>query len=165
MLANHFLCYSLILESSGEFGKAGWASVHAAWACDDKQKGDSYRPPEGINPDEEGALIVPVPGQKLPKNGHGQADASQNCRKRAIALFLRARENDQSFATENGVEEAVLADLYRRSGNFLEAMDICRVGLEKDPDDRTRKILLFEEHVSDTGDSTRYTVADAEGTG
>ncbi|MBS3921175.1 MAG: DUF2225 domain-containing protein [Deltaproteobacteria bacterium] len=35
-LANSFLCWSLIQEISEQFSDAGWASVHAAWACDDR---------------------------------------------------------------------------------------------------------------------------------
>lgn len=34
-LANHFLCYSLIEEADRDYASAGWACIHAAWACDD----------------------------------------------------------------------------------------------------------------------------------
>lgn len=34
-LANAFLCFSLIQESAGDYAGAGWASIHASWACDD----------------------------------------------------------------------------------------------------------------------------------
>jgi hypothetical protein len=34
-LANAFLCFSLIRESAGDYVRAGWASIHSAWACDD----------------------------------------------------------------------------------------------------------------------------------
>jgi len=34
-LANAFLCFSMIMEETGNFAKAGWACVYAAWACDD----------------------------------------------------------------------------------------------------------------------------------
>jgi uncharacterized protein (DUF2225 family) len=37
-LANDFLCWSLIAEALESFTEAGWASLHAAWACDDSQK-------------------------------------------------------------------------------------------------------------------------------
>jgi hypothetical protein len=35
-LANNFLCYSIIQESAGKYVKAMWASIHAAWICDDE---------------------------------------------------------------------------------------------------------------------------------
>lgn len=34
-LATAFLCWSLVAESEGRSAEAGWAAVHAAWACDD----------------------------------------------------------------------------------------------------------------------------------
>lgn len=34
-LTTSFLCWSLVAESEGRWAQAGWAAVHAAWACDD----------------------------------------------------------------------------------------------------------------------------------
>jgi hypothetical protein len=34
--AQAFFCYSIIKESEEQFAAAGWASVQAAWQCDDK---------------------------------------------------------------------------------------------------------------------------------
>jgi hypothetical protein len=34
-LANAFLCSALVLQSIGRYAPAGWASIKAAWACDD----------------------------------------------------------------------------------------------------------------------------------
>lgn len=34
-LAGQFLCWAFLQESRKEFEKAGWAAIHAAWACDD----------------------------------------------------------------------------------------------------------------------------------
>jgi len=42
-LANSFLCLSLIQEHMGSYAKAGWSSVHAAWACDDEKCRDAAR--------------------------------------------------------------------------------------------------------------------------
>ena len=42
-LANLFLCSSLILENAGEYADAGWASIHAAWVCDDAEKDSSAK--------------------------------------------------------------------------------------------------------------------------
>lgn len=36
--ANEFLCKSIILESDNEVEEAAWASLHAAWNCDDSDK-------------------------------------------------------------------------------------------------------------------------------
>jgi len=34
-LANGFLCHAIIQKKVGEFAQAGWASLTAAWVCDD----------------------------------------------------------------------------------------------------------------------------------
>ena len=34
-LANAYLCYSILEERVASYAKAGWASIHAAWICDD----------------------------------------------------------------------------------------------------------------------------------
>lgn len=36
-LANSFLCKALIDEACGNFAKAAWALIHAAWVCDDAE--------------------------------------------------------------------------------------------------------------------------------
>jgi len=38
-LAGQFLCWALLQESRKEYEKAGWAAIHAAWACDDAGAG------------------------------------------------------------------------------------------------------------------------------
>ncbi len=40
-LANRFLCWSMVEESSNELAGAGWSAVHAAWACDDATAGEA----------------------------------------------------------------------------------------------------------------------------
>ena len=37
-LANHFLRWSIIAKSTGKLDEAGWASLHAAWVCDDHDR-------------------------------------------------------------------------------------------------------------------------------
>ncbi|MCK4578973.1 MAG: hypothetical protein KAU50_09295, partial [Candidatus Marinimicrobia bacterium] len=40
VLANKFLCLSLLLENSSAYNEAGWAALHAAWVVDD-MKGET----------------------------------------------------------------------------------------------------------------------------
>lgn len=42
-LANSFLCKSMISEKEGDFSSAGWASLKAAWACDDRDHNDGAK--------------------------------------------------------------------------------------------------------------------------
>ncbi|MBD3350942.1 MAG: DUF2225 domain-containing protein [Candidatus Lokiarchaeota archaeon] len=40
-LGNSFICQSMILERLEKYNKAGWASLRAAWTCDDAKKIES----------------------------------------------------------------------------------------------------------------------------
>lgn len=42
-LANRFLCSALVFESLGRPNEAGWACIHAAWACDDARNNDAAK--------------------------------------------------------------------------------------------------------------------------
>jgi hypothetical protein len=42
-LANAFLCQAMIHEANNEYREAGWACIHAAWACDDVGSEDCSR--------------------------------------------------------------------------------------------------------------------------
>lgn len=42
-LANRFLCWALIQERAGSDARAGWAALHAAWACDDQGASEAAR--------------------------------------------------------------------------------------------------------------------------
>jgi hypothetical protein len=40
-LANRFLCKAMLDEAAGKLAEAAWASIHAAWACDDQRNEDA----------------------------------------------------------------------------------------------------------------------------
>jgi hypothetical protein len=40
-LANAFLCLRMVSESAGSIADAAWASIRAAWTCDDSQAGEA----------------------------------------------------------------------------------------------------------------------------
>ena len=42
-LANSFLCWAMIQEEVGDYARAGWAALHAAWACDDEGTPEASR--------------------------------------------------------------------------------------------------------------------------
>jgi len=128
-LANAFLCFSLILESAGEYASAGWACIHAAWSCDDV----------------------------------GSNACAQSCRKKAVTLLQKARENGQIFAEQAGAEEAIMADLLRRSGQFKLALRICDDGLKKNPEKIISDILRFQKILISKSDIACHTIAEATG--
>jgi hypothetical protein len=88
--------------------------------------------------------------------------AADLCRLRAIELIKQAQAEGGSFAEEKqGTEEAILSDLLRRSGQFDQAEPVCQEGLAKNPDDRIRQMLVFQQELALQQDRERYTVADA----
>jgi uncharacterized protein (DUF2225 family) len=126
-LANAFLCYSLIQESLGKYASGGWASIYAAWACDDA----------------------------------GLDAGAQKCRKRALILLRRARENDQEFAEQAGAEEAIMVDLLRRSGQFELALKACDDGLKKDLEKVISDVLRFQKILIGRSDVACHSIAEA----
>jgi len=109
-LANAFLCQAMIHEYNKKYREAGWACIHAAWACDDI----------------------------------GSEDCSRECRQRALSFIEKARQCNQKFTSQDGVEVAIIVDLLRRSGQFELALKKCDDSLEKGQDDNISQILHFE---------------------
>jgi tetratricopeptide (TPR) repeat protein len=83
---------------------------------------------------------------------------AEHCRQRAIRNFLKAREAKRSFSLDIGTEEVLLADLYRRTGQFAKARRIGQQGLELDPDDLITSLLRFEQMLADQEDRGRHSV-------
>ncbi len=125
-LANRFLCWAIVQETAGDHVGAGWAAIHAAWACDDAEA----------------------------------RAASAQCRTRATGLLRHAKANGISYAPGAGVEEAILADLLRRSGQFDQVGTICLEGLAKDPEDIVRQILVFQQALALRQDRECHTIAE-----
>lgn len=90
------------------------------------------------------------------------AEGARNCRLKAIALFQKARESAQAFAEQKGAEEALLADLLRRSGDFDLALDFCKAGLKRGPDRIVSAVLRFEKTLIARCDTAHHTVDEAQ---
>lgn len=127
-LANHFLCWAIIQEETGNYPEAGWGALHAAWACDDA----------------------------------GMNNSAHACRLRAIQLFQQAKKRKMPFAQDAGVEEAILADLLRRTGQFGLVKKVCSEGLGKKPNARVKQMLNFQIVLAVRHDEKCYTVDDAQ---
>ena len=74
----------------------------------------------------------------------GSDTAAIKCRKRAVTLLQTARERGQKFGQEPGTEDALLADLLRRSHQFKEALAACDRGLKKMPKGIIMDILRYQ---------------------
>lgn len=79
-------------------------------------------------------------------------------RSRAAGLFLRARTGGASFADQAGVEEAILADVLRRSARAEQAIAMCEEGLKREPEETVRQVLLHEKALAQQGDTACHRV-------
>lgn len=85
---------------------------------------------------------------------------ARECRVKAVNLLQKAKENNQVFAKQVGVEELIMADLLRRSGQFESASQVCNSGLEKkDLDETISECLNFEQELISRADTGCYTVS------
>lgn len=82
-------------------------------------------------------------------------------RLRACDNLLKVRKQRLFFEVEVGADEALLADLYRRCGKFEEAIQMCKEGLEKGPDDKIKKILTYQMKRAQKNDARRRKVKHA----
>lgn len=83
------------------------------------------------------------------------------CRKRAIAMFEQAQTHGDVFAQDAGAEQAILADLLRRTGQFEEVKPMCERGLAKQPSDVIRHVLRYQMHLASEHDDHCYRISDA----
>jgi hypothetical protein len=90
-----------------------------------------------------------------------EESAANESRRRAVSLFEKARSNGSSFANGSGVQEAILADLLRRSGQFDKVETVCQTGLEEGPEAMVKIILHFQQSLARRKDADCYTIAEA----
>jgi len=88
-------------------------------------------------------------------------ESAASCRNRAIELFQNAKAKGDSFAQDVGVEEAILADLFRRSGQFDEVKPVCEAGLSKKPKEVTEHVLVYQIALAARQDTGCHTIGQA----
>lgn len=84
------------------------------------------------------------------------------CRLRAMSLFREAQTRKVPFAKEPGVEETILADLLRRTGQFDLVNEIYSEGLHKKPDETVTQMLNFQIVLAEREDEKCYTTDDSQ---
>jgi len=90
----------------------------------------------------------------------GMENSAIKSRQRAIKLFEKVKTNNQAFSEGVGADEAIMADLLRRSGNFEKVESVCQSGLEKRPDEIIEKMLLFQKELARKKDVKCHTIAE-----
>lgn len=92
------------------------------------------------------------------------AAAAADCRLRAAAALEAAIEGDEIHSSDpQGVEWAILADLFRRTGSFGEVERVVTAAESREKDEVIDTVLRFERVLAVAGDIGVYTVEDAAG--
>ena len=91
-------------------------------------------------------------------------EAAKRCRERAVGLLLKAIERGEDVAEQVGGNEAIMADLLRRSGKLELGLEYCERGLNKETGELIKKVLNFEKELINKSDVGCYTIAAAEST-
>ncbi|GAB4176096.1 MAG: hypothetical protein Kow00108_11420 [Calditrichia bacterium] len=92
-----------------------------------------------------------------------EEEEAVQCRKKAIEFLKMAKEAKQSFSQKPGEEEALLADLYRRTSQFDLAIQICNEGIKEQPQDQLVKILKYQIELCRKRDNTCHRIEEALG--
>ena len=92
----------------------------------------------------------------------GTDDGARLYREKALASLADVRERGQVFARDAASEDAVLADLYRRTGQFERVEVLCRERLAQQPGELLGMVLRFQLDLASRDDVACYTVEDAQ---
>jgi len=95
----------------------------------------------------------------------GKPLAAVLCRQQALASFERARADGKSLPgfEDPGAEEILLADLYRRTGQFEQAIAVSRQGLSKRPSVVITRTLEHEIILSTGMDDGVHSLVEVTG--
>ena len=88
--------------------------------------------------------------------------AAVKCRESAISSMHKALAQGQNFGSQAAVENALLADLYRRSGKYSECIKTCREGLLKKPEGIIEGLLNFQIKLAGKSDNRCHDVSELE---
>lgn len=139
-LANSFLCWSIIKEDSGDFAGAGWASIHAAWVCDDNNI---------ISGARECRKRAVELLEKAQKNGQifGEGEGAEEAL--MVDLLRRSSQFDKALKICN--EKVETTFLEKLKGTFIK----------KKPLKLISQILQFQKILISNSDTACYTIEEA----
>lgn len=86
---------------------------------------------------------------------------AKQCRLNAIHWFQHCKLESIAFTAEPGLEEAVLADLYRRTGQFERVPAICQRGIAQKPTAMILQMLNFQLGLARKQDTACHLVDQA----
>lgn len=87
--------------------------------------------------------------------------SADRCRAEALRHFNSARLAGESIADDKGIEDAIIADLLRRSGQFDETLEHCGDSLSRPCEPIIDGMLRFQIALAQRKDANCYTIAAA----
>ncbi len=95
----------------------------------------------------------------------GKPAAAVQCRQQALESFEHARHKGKNLPgfEDPGAEEILLADLYRRTGQFERAVTVSRQGLGKQPSIVIARTLEHEIILATGKDDARHSLSEVTG--
>lgn len=88
-------------------------------------------------------------------------DAAKTCRSKAADMMLKAIENGQEIAKQEGAETAIRVDLLRRAGRHAEARQLIATKGPAITEDIISKILAFQDALLGKDDEACHTISEA----
>ncbi len=76
----------------------------------------------------------------------------------AVDLMNQVQRDGQRLFEDPGADDVVAADLFRRTGNFGRAAEVCQKALPGDCDNAIQKVLAFQLLLCEMGDTTPHTI-------
>ncbi len=95
----------------------------------------------------------------------GKPAAAVQCRLQALTSFEQARGRGKALPgfEDPGAEEILLADLYRRTGQFERAVEVSRKGIRKQPSVVITRTLEHEIILATGKDDGRHSLSEVTG--
>ena len=87
--------------------------------------------------------------------------AAAAARKLSIQRILEMNAANEQYAQQKGGDELLIADMYRRNGEFGQAEQFIKKGLTLELEDTIKTILDFQRKLVEKKDTAVYTVSDA----
>lgn len=152
-------CWGLLAEATGDWLNAGRAALKAAWSCDDASK---FLPTLR----QRVAHNLMSPDESRITDALSAISSASQFRELAAKRLTFAMDIGQMLYEENGLTQAVLADVWRRAGQFEQALAMASSGLACKATGEilstVESMLRFQVAQSTQQNMDCYTVSDAE---
>ena len=79
-------------------------------------------------------------------------------------MFIIAEANAQHSEVPDGTMDVLMIDLFRRTGQFVEAQSWCNEGLKKNLEEYLQNILHFQLQLIEKQDVTCHRIGEVENT-